>query len=363
MAARGREALQRHQRHQLAKVEVLQKPGHSTRDGGLGRNTGDGPAAPALECRLDRGRSLVHQRLLHRLAAGLHQQVGYQGAGLAVDGFPLGRRDRSHRCNVGVERQGRERPAQGNLAACRRGRVDQALRQPFRISGGPRRHRPCRRRAQQGKQQSCPTHGAPSLAMALLDRGKTRRVQVTATGYDPRILTWAAKSPSSASASASGDSCTWTLMSMKNAYCHLPVCAGRDSIRFMLMPCRASGSSTWNSAPGWSRTNTSSEVRSLPDGGNSARPSTRKRVVLSMRSSIGPATICSPYTCAALSPAIAAASSALRARRAASALLDTACHSTFGRFWRSQPRHCASDCGCDITRSISSRWPPRDSRY
>src|SRR6185312_13807624 len=105
--------------------------------------------------------------------------------------------------------------------------------------------------------------------------------QAIATGYDPSTDTCEAKSPNSASASRSGDSPTWPLTSMKNAYCHLPVCAGRDSMRLMLTPRRASGSSTRNSAPGWSRTNTSSEVRSLPDGGNNARPSTRKRVVLS----------------------------------------------------------------------------------
>ena len=32
---------------------------------------------------------------------------------------------------------------------------------------------------------------------------------------------------------------TWPPTSMKNAYCHRPVCAGRDSMRFMLTPCRA----------------------------------------------------------------------------------------------------------------------------
>src|SRR6185312_4850061 len=198
------------------------------------------------------------------------------------------------------------------------------------------------------------------------ERGTARtcpEFQVIATGYEPSTVTCEAKSPSSANASRSGGSPTWPVTSMKNAYCHLPVCAGRDSMRFMLTPCRASGSSTRYNAPGWSRTNTSKDVRSLPDGGNSARPITRKRVVLSARSSIGPATTFNPYTCAALSPAIAAESSDLRARRAASALLDTACNSIRGRFWRSQPRHCASDCGCDITRSISSTCPLRDNRY
>ena len=40
----------------------------------------------------------------------------------------------------------------------------------------------------------------------------------------------------------------------------------------MLMPCRANGDSTSNSAPGWSWMKISSEVRSWPDGGNSSRP-------------------------------------------------------------------------------------------
>ena len=40
---------------------------------------------------------------------------------------------------------------------------------------------------------------------------------------------------------------------------------------------------------GWSATKASSEVRSWPLGGNSSRPTTRKRVVLSGRSSMGPA--------------------------------------------------------------------------
>jgi hypothetical protein len=39
---------------------------------------------------------------------------------------------------------------------------------------------------------------------------------------------------------------------------------------------------------------TISDVRSCPDGGNEARPITRKRVVLSARSSIGPAITFSP---------------------------------------------------------------------
>jgi hypothetical protein len=44
---------------------------------------------------------------------------------------------------------------------------------------------------------------------------------------------------------------------------------------------------------------------------------------------------------------MAAASSALRARRAASALLLTAIRSAFGKCRRSQLRHCASDCACE----------------
>ena len=58
---------------------------------------------------------------------------------------------------------------------------------------------------------------------------------------------------------------------------------GRDSIRVMLMPSRANGSSSRNSAPGASvwAAETSSVVLSWPLGGNDLRPITRNRVVLS----------------------------------------------------------------------------------
>ena len=134
---------------------------------------------------------------------------------------------------------------------------------------------------------------------------------------------------------------------MKKPYSHLAWCEGRDSIRFMLMPWRANGLSTSNSAPGLSWMKTSTEVRSWPEGGKMLRPITRKRVVLSLSSWIGlMTTFFSPYTCAALSPPMAAASSLPRARRAPSALLDTGTFSTLGRLARSQPAVCAKDCGC-----------------
>ena len=59
-------------------------------------------------------------------------------------------------------------------------------------------------------------------------------------------------------------------------------------MRFMLTPRRANGSARCTARRAGRLTNTSSEVRSLPEGGNSSRPITRKRVVLSGRSSIGP---------------------------------------------------------------------------
>ena len=98
----------------------------------------------------------------------------------------------------------------------------------------------------------------------------------------------------SLTAACSASSWMWPDTSMKNAYCHLPVCAGRDSMRFMLIWWRANGLSTLYSAPGLSLTVTSSEVRSLPEGGNSLRPMTRKRVVLSARSSMPTATVFKP---------------------------------------------------------------------
>nr|WP_297114203.1 hypothetical protein [Thermomonas sp.] len=57
----------------------------------------------------------------------------------------------------------------------------------------------------------------------------------------------------------------------------------------MLIPRRANGSSTPYSAPGRSRMYTSSECGRGRTAGNALRPMTRKRVVLSLRSSIGPA--------------------------------------------------------------------------
>lgn len=118
-------------------------------------------------------------------------------------------------------------------------------------------------------------------------------------------------------------------------------------MRFMLMPWRANGLSTSNNAPGLSWMNTSTDVRSCPDEGKICRPITKKRVVLSSSSSIDfMMTFFKPYTCAALSPPMAAASSALRARRAPSALLDTAIFSTLGKCERNQPAVCANDCEC-----------------
>ncbi len=134
---------------------------------------------------------------------------------------------------------------------------------------------------------------------------------------------------------------------MKKPYSHLPWCDGRDSMRFMLMPWRANGLSTSNSAPGLSWMNTSTDVRSWPEVGKMLRPTTRKRVVLSASFWIGlVTTFFRPYTWPALSPPMAAASSALRARRAPSALLETGIFSAFGRLARSHAEVCMNDCGC-----------------
>ena len=72
----------------------------------------------------------------------------------------------------------------------------------------------------------------------------------------------------------------------KNRYSHRPVRAGRDSSRFMLTPCLASGSSSACTAPGRFCADITSEVSSSPERATACRPSTQKRVVLFGSSSI-----------------------------------------------------------------------------
>ena len=61
----------------------------------------------------------------------------------------------------------------------------------------------------------------------------------------------------------------WPSISTKKTYSHIPVREGRDSIRVMLTPCRASGFSRSCIAPGRLSADITSEVLSRPDGGTS----------------------------------------------------------------------------------------------
>src|SRR3954465_12669804 len=143
---------------------------------------------------------------------------------------------------------------------------------------------------------------------------------------------------------------------MKNMYSHreepllLPGREGRDSMRVMLTRCSASGERSACTAPGLFSADMTSEVRSLPVGAGSRRPSTRKRVVLLGSSSIERASAFSLYRTPAASPAIAAAPFSFAARCAASALEPTGTRSAFGRFWPSQLLHWARDWACEYTR-------------
>ncbi|MNS49056.1 hypothetical protein D3C72_816490 [compost metagenome] len=66
------------------------------------------------------------------------------------------------------------------------------------------------------------------------------------------------------------------------------------------------------------------------------------------------ATMCRPKRVAARSPASAAQAGLVAARRAPSALLDTARRSALGRCLDSQVWHCASACGWASTASTPS---------
>ncbi|MNN42831.1 hypothetical protein D3C81_1570390 [compost metagenome] len=101
-------------------------------------------------------------------------------------------------------------------------------------------------------------------------------------------------------------------------------------MRVRSMPRAWNGTSRSCSAPGLLLVETMIEVLSSPVGGTSWLPMIKKRVELSGRSSIFSASLVSPYSWAAMSPAIAALFHSLFTRLAASALLDTATRSTFG---------------------------------
>ena len=70
-----------------------------------------------------------------------------------------------------------------------------------------------------------------------------------------------------------------------------------------------------------------------------------------------------PYIRPAIAEAMAASVGSLAASSAAPAVEFVSSTGTSGRLAASQPRHCASPCGCDSTRLISRSSPARDSRH
>src|SRR5512137_551092 len=121
----------------------------------------------------------------------------------------------------------------------------------------------------------------------------------------------------------------------------------------------------WNTAPARFGTDRISDVLSRPGGADGWvvwAPRTTKRVRLFGSSWMCAATACRPKRCAARSPAIAATVASSEAMRAASPLLATACRSTDGQCWLSQPVHCASAWEWAQIRVTRSMDPDRVSR-
>ena len=152
--------------------------------------------------------------------------------------------------------------------------------------------------------------------------------------------------------------------SQKNTYSQAFALVGRDSMRVRLTSCFANGSSALCRAPTWSRLiENSSEVMSRSLLGGFVRPITRKRVVFSRLSSMPERTAFRPYSSPHPGLAMAAVFASWLASSAACAVECVECWGTPGRFSSSQPRHCASDCGCECTASMRSSAPSRDSRW
>src|SRR5690606_30365243 len=125
-------------------------------------------------------------------------------------------------------------------------------------------------------------HGAPSPG-------------ATARGNEPSTRCECACAAASASAARTGGSSRWPSRSRKNRYSKGLSGIGRDWIEVRFTPCAAKGASSRCSAPGSAlRTVKTTEVRSAPLRATGVRPSTRKRVVLSRRSSIARAAGTSP---------------------------------------------------------------------
>src|SRR5690606_32588741 len=120
-------------------------------------------------------------------------------------------------------------------------------------------------------------------------------VAAAARGNEPSTRCECAHAAASASAARTGASSRWPSRSRKNRYSNGLPGIGRDWIEVRFTPWRANGSSSRCSAPGSAlRTVNTTEVRSAPLRATGSRPSTRKRVVLSRRSSIARATGTSP---------------------------------------------------------------------
>src|SRR5882672_1718442 len=133
---------------------------------------------------------------------------------------------------------------------------------------------------------------------------------------------------------------------MKKKYSQALRLLGRDSIFVMLILNLRNAAMASCSAPDLSATLIIRLVRSLPVGGLQVRPSTMKRVTLTELSWMSCARIFRPYFSAASTPPSAAENFSFAASSAERALDDVSTISTRGRFFASQPRHCASDCGC-----------------
>src|ERR1700756_1710234 len=132
---------------------------------------------------------------------------------------------------------------------------------------------------------------------------------------------------------------------MKKKYSHALRLLGRDSIFVMLILYLRKAAMASYRVPALSATLIIRLVRSSPVGGLQRRPSTRKRVAFTALSWMSRARIFRPYFSAARMPPRAAEYFSRAASSAERALEEVSTISTRGRFFASQPRHCASDCG------------------
>ena len=178
------------------------------------------PARTASAVRASRCRAATARRTTPCFAAKRALEIAAERIGIAMQ------------CMQTIE-HGRARRRRGAPRIFVRSQFDQ--RRSRHGDATPPDHAPDRRRANRGR---------PLASARSRLQQDARRVTARPPDTTRVRCTFSAKSARSASASRNGDSSTCPPTSMKNAYCHSPVCAGRDSMRFMLMPRRASGSST-----------------------------------------------------------------------------------------------------------------------